>query len=120
MNKKKKVDIAKKLNALNPSIPTRTRIIKPDHINDLESKESIVFEKIFQSPFGTVSLFYENLSAMEKLGKSMIEDTKRFHGLLFESFTNKLTILYEMMHTNINFTSEILQHIQDNDLSIGS
>jgi hypothetical protein len=119
MTKKKKVDIAKKLNALNPSIPTRTRIIKPDPINDLESKDSIVFEKMFQPPFGTVSLFYENMSAMEKLGQSMIEDTKRFHGLLFESFTNKLTILYELMYTNMNFTSEIIRHIQDNDLSIG-
>jgi hypothetical protein len=120
MTKKKKVDIAKKLNALNPSVPTRTRIIKPGRTNDSESKESIGFGKIFQSPFGTVSLFYENVSAMEKLGKSMIEDTKRFQGMLFESFMNKLTILYEIMHTNMNFTSEILQRIQDNDLSIGS
>jgi hypothetical protein len=120
MTKKRKVDIAKKLNALNPSVPTRTRIVKPISTNDPELKESIGFGKIFQSPFGTISLFYENVSAMEKLGKSMIEDTKRFQGLLFESFTNKLTILFEMMHTNINFTSEMLQRIQDNDLSSGS
>jgi hypothetical protein len=120
MTKKKKIDIAEKLNALNPKIPTRTRIIKSDDTNNSSSKEPIDFEKIFQVPFGTLNLFYENMSTMEKLGKSMIEDNKRFQGLFFESFTNKINILYEMMHTHMNFTSEILRRIQDNDLSMGS
>ena len=112
MIKKKKIDIAKKLNELNPRIPTRTRIIKSDDTNNLRSKESIDFEKIFQIPFGNLYLFYENMSSMEKYGKSMLEDTKRFQNLLFESFTNKLNILYEIMHTHMKFTSEILQRIQ--------
>jgi hypothetical protein len=120
MTKKKKIDIANKLNALNPRVPTRTRIIKSDDTNNLRSKESVGSEKIIPVPFGTLYLFYENMSAMEKLGKSMIEDTKRFQGLFFESFTNKLSILYEIIHTNMNFTSEILRRIQDNDLSTGS
>jgi hypothetical protein len=112
MTKKKKVDIAKKLSALNPSIPTRTRIVKPDNTNNSEPKESIVSEKIFHTPFGTVSLFYENMSAMEKLGKSMLEDTRRFQSLFYDSFTNVLTIFFETMHTNMKFASEILQRIQ--------
>jgi hypothetical protein len=120
MTKKKKIDIAEKLNALNPKIPTRTRIITSDDTNNSRSKEPIDFEKIFQGPFGTLNLLYENMSAMEKLGKSMIEDNQRFQGLFFESFTIKLNIFYEMMHTHMNFTSEILQRIQDNDLSLGS
>jgi hypothetical protein len=115
MTKKKKIDIAQKLNALNPSIPTRTRIIKSDDTDNLRSNESMGTENRFQNPFGILYLLYENMSAMEKFGKSMIEDTKRFQGLFFESFTNKINILYEMMHTNMNFTSEILQRIQDND-----
>jgi len=112
MTKKKKVDIAGQLNALNPSIPTRTRIIKSVNTNDMETKEPIVSDKIFQTPFETLSLVYENMAVMEKLGNSILKDTQRFQGLFFESFTNILTILYETMHTKMNFTSKILQRIQ--------
>jgi hypothetical protein len=112
MTKKKKVDIAKQLNALHPSIPTRTRIIKANTTSDQESEESIVSGESFQTPFGAVSLLYENMSVMEKLGNSILKDTRRFQGLFFESYTNILTILYETMHTNMNFASKILQRIQ--------
>jgi hypothetical protein len=108
---KKNVDIARQLNALNPSIPTRTRINKPVVNKDSESKKSIGSEKMFHEPFGALFLLYENMSVVEKLRNSMIEDTRRFQGLFFESFTNIITILYETMHTNVNFASEILQRI---------
>ena len=112
MTKKKKVDIAGRLNALNPSVPTRTRIIKSFTAKDPESKESIVSEKISQTPFETLSLLYENMAGMEKLRKSMLEDTRRFQSLFFESFTNIFTILYETMHTNMNFVSKLRRRIQ--------
>jgi hypothetical protein len=112
MTKKKKVDIARQLNALNPSIPTRTRTIKPVADKDPESKESVISGDMFQTPFGVVSLLYENVAVMEKLRKSIAEDSRRFQGLFFESFTNILTVLYESMHTNMNFASKILRRIQ--------
>jgi hypothetical protein len=111
MTKKKKVDIVQKLNALNPSIPTRTRVKKSDENNNPEPKESIDSEKI-QAPFETLSLFYENMSAMEKLRKSVLEDTRRVQCLFFGSFTNILKILYETVHANMNFASNIFKHIQ--------
>lgn len=112
MTKKKKVDIAGQLNALNPSIPTRTRTIKSNAPKNLEPKESVISGDIFQAPFGVVFLLYENVAVMEKLRKSIVDDSRRFQGLFFESFTNVLTALYETMHTNMNFASKILRRIQ--------
>jgi hypothetical protein len=112
MTKKKKIDIAGRLNALKPSVPTRTRIIESGIAKDPESKESIVSEKISQTPFETLSLFHENMAIMEKLGNSILKDTRRFQSLFFESFTNIFTILYETMHTNMNFVSKLRRRIQ--------
>ncbi len=112
MTKKKKVDIAGQLNALTPSIPTRTRTIKSNAPKDPEPKESVISGDIFQAPFAVVFLLYENVAVMEKLRKSIVDDSRRFNGLFFESFTNVLTALYETMHTNMNFASKILRRIQ--------
>lgn len=112
MTKKKKVDIAGQLNALDPSIPTRTRTIKSNAPKDPEPKESVISGDIFHAPFAGVFLLYENVAVMEKLRKSIVDDSRRFQGLFFESFTNVLTALYETMHTNMNFASKILRRIQ--------
>jgi hypothetical protein len=111
MAKKKKVDIVRKLNDLNPSIPTRTRTRKSDIKNDPEPEESMNAEKI-QAPFEILSFFHENMSAMEKLRKSMLEDTMRFQHLFFGSFTNIMKILFDTMHTNMNFASNLFRRIQ--------
>ena len=112
MTKKKKVDIAGQLNALNAGMPTRTRTINPGNAKDPRLKESIISEDKFQTPFGVVFLLYENMAAMEKLRKSMVEDSRRFQCLFFDSCTNILTVLYETIHTHMNFASETLRRIQ--------
>ncbi len=112
MVKKKKIDIAGQLNALNPSIPTRTRTYKAVGQYVPESKGSPASDNNHQIPIGILSLLYENLFVAEKLRKSMVEDSRRFQDLFFKSFTNILNILYESMHTNLKFTSEILQQFQ--------
>lgn len=111
MPKKKKVDIAKQLHALKPSIPTRTRITEPGIINKSELKESTEPESVYQPPFGAILVLYENIAVMEKIRWTVLEDTKRFQELAFESFTNIMNMLYETMHTNINFASAFFQRI---------
>ena len=111
MPKKKKVDIAKQLSALNPSIPTRTRTTEPGIIKGSEPEQSIETERMFHPPHGAIFLLYENITVMEKIRRTILEDANRFQDLAFKSFNNIMSILYETMHTNMNFVSGIFQRI---------
>ncbi len=106
---KKKVDIAKQLNALNPGVPTRTRQkgepageeSKPAASAQIPEAEE---KRIFLPLFGAAEIFQRNASSMEKLQSSMFEDAMKFQNLFFESWGRTYGIVCDSMKDNFDFT----------------
>ena len=117
MASSKRIDIAKQLDALNPSVPTRTRPLQgaegqPDNqLCDNGKGESTrketqpASEKSngFVSFFGTPEIFRENASAAGKLRSSWMEDALQFQELILQSWKKTFGIICETMSSNVVF-----------------
>ncbi len=119
MASSKRIDIAKQLDALNPSVPTRTRFMQgaegqPDSKfpesggSEGARKDKLsAFEKsnVFVSFFETPEIFRQNASAAEKLRSFWLEDALRLQNLIFQSWKKTFGIIYETMSSNFVFAA---------------
>ncbi len=105
---KRKVDIAKQLDALNPGVPTRTRKkgepAGEEPIPAPSEQISKPEEKRILPLFGAAEVFRRNVSTMEKLRSSMVEDAIRFQNLFFESWGRTYGIVCDAMKDNFDST----------------
>ena len=124
MASSKRIDIAKQLDALNPSVPTRTRSMQgaegqPDsklfengRSEGAPKQTQFASEKnnVFVSFFETPEFFRENASAAGKLRASWLEDALQLQALILQSWKKTFGIICETMSSNIIFAFGIFQN----------
>ena len=107
---KKKVDIVKQLNSLNPGVPTRTRqkrrsdSVKTERESKFQSPGNANEKQITTSPFGFAEMFFRNISSMETFRSSIVEDALRFQSLFFASWSRNYGIFCDAIRANFYFT----------------
>ena len=113
----KRIDIAKQLDALNPSVPTRTRSVQgaeeqPDSkLSEngggggapMQTQSASEKSNVFVSLFGTPEIFRQNASAAGKLRSSWFEDALQFQDLFLQSWKKTFGIICETMSSNFVF-----------------